>query len=232
MSRTVLLVPRRADGSVRDRLWAFCQAQWRKDHPDFDIFEGHHEATEGPFNRSAAINRAAKAAGEFDTAVIIDSDVLIDAAQVRAGLALAQNFDRVIIPFREYHSLTQHGTSRILSGWKGDYRTVSTARHLDSVSCVVMVPRVLWDTVGGFDERFIDWGWEDRAFAWATDAIAGHLRLNGALWHLWHPIAPGRNHLAAQYKVNTGLAAQYRHAASTDWDAMMRVLAQPGGPLG
>ena len=229
--RTVLLVPRRADGGIRDRLWEFCRDVWRTEHPSFEIFEGHHNADEGLFNRSMAVNRAAEAAGDFDTAVVIDSDILIHRDNVRAGLALVERFNRVVFPFRVYQSLSQNGTSRIMAGWKGDWLTVAAKAYWDSVSCVVMVPRALWDQVGGFDERFVGWGWEDTAFACATDAVSGRLRLEGTLWHLWHPQSPERNTKTVEYKASYRLALQYRHATHVGWDAMLDVLTQPGGPL-
>lgn len=204
---------------------------WETEHPSFEIIEGHHDAAEGKFNRSIAVNRAAAAAGAWDTAVIIDADVLIHRTNVRAGLVLAQRFNRVVIPFRVYQSLSQIGTSRIMAGWKGDWTTVSAKAYWDSVSCVVMVPRALWDQVGGFDERFVGWGWEDTAFACSTDTVSGRLRLEGTLWHLWHPQSPERNTKTAEYRASANLAVQYRNAAHVGWDAMLRVLQQPGGPL-
>ena len=227
--RTVLAVPRRADGGVRDRLWEYCRQQWRTDHPDLDIIEGHHD--DGPFNRSAAVNRAARAAGDFDCIVIIDADVLIQAAQVRAGIELATRFNRVVFPFRVYRSVSQSGTSRIMNGWTGDWRQTSIQAYWDSVSCVVIVPRALWDQVGGMDERFVGWGWEDTAFACATDAVSGRLRLDGTLWHLWHPASPERNPKTVEYRASRDLAAQYRNAAHVGWEAMLPILKQPGGPL-
>lgn len=204
---------------------------WVDEHPDLTIVEGYHEPSEGPFNRSAAVNRAATAAGDWDLAVIIDADILIHADNVRAGLVLAGRFNRVVIPFRVYHSLSQQGTSRIMAGWSGDWSKVSVRAYWDSVSCVVMLQRALWDRVGGMDERFSGWGWEDTAFACATDAVSGRLRLEGDLWHLWHPQSPERNTKTPEYIASAHLARQYRDASHIGWDAMRLVLAQPGGPL-
>jgi GT2 family glycosyltransferase len=227
--RTVIAVPRRPDGGIRDRLWDYCRHQWRTEHPGLEIFEGQPDP--GPFNRSQAINRAARAAGDFDTIVVIDGDVLIHPDQVRAGLGLVERFDRVVFPFRVYRSVSQAGTSRIMNGWTGDWAQVSIQAYWDSVSCVVMVPRAVWDQVGGFDERFVGWGWEDTAFACATDTVSGRLRVAGPLWHLWHPASPERNSRTVEYRANRELATQYRNAAHVGWDAMLPVLKQPGGPL-
>ena len=85
--RTVFLVPRRADGGHRDKVWAWCRRRWETLFPDVPIYEGHHD--EGLFNRSAAINNAARAAdadGHWDLAIVIDSDVLLPLTQVRAAI--------------------------------------------------------------------------------------------------------------------------------------------------
>jgi hypothetical protein len=73
--RTVFLVPRRNDGGHRDKLWEYARARWEKYLPDVEIFEGHHDR--GSFNRAAAINRAARAAGAWDLGIVIDSDVMM-----------------------------------------------------------------------------------------------------------------------------------------------------------
>ena len=71
---TVILVPRRDDNGYRDELWAWTQGWWEREQSHMPIIEGYH--TDGLFNRSAAINTAARIAGDWDVAVIIDADVI------------------------------------------------------------------------------------------------------------------------------------------------------------
>ena len=71
---TVILVPRRDDNGYRDELWAWTKAWWEREQSHMPIIEGYH--TDGLFNRSAAINTAARIAGDWDVAVIIDADVI------------------------------------------------------------------------------------------------------------------------------------------------------------
>ena len=35
-----VLVPRRADGGRRDRLWEFCRKWWEAEHPGYELIEG------------------------------------------------------------------------------------------------------------------------------------------------------------------------------------------------
>ena len=60
--RTVILVPYRSDGDRRDQLWDFTRNWLQRHHPDYPIYLG--PSPDGPFNRSAAINQAARDAGE------------------------------------------------------------------------------------------------------------------------------------------------------------------------
>src|SRR5688500_4221600 len=99
--KTVILVPRREGFADRDRIWAWCKAWWSERHPDWPIFEGHHEASEGLFNRSAAVNRAAAKAGDWDVAVIIDADVICDVERTRKAAQMAHATGRMVLPYDE-----------------------------------------------------------------------------------------------------------------------------------
>lgn len=73
----VVLVPWRADNGQRSDIWAYTRKQiWGLRHPGWPIVEG--VAPDGPFNRSAAINAAAETAGDWDVAVIADSDTFTE----------------------------------------------------------------------------------------------------------------------------------------------------------
>src|SRR5690606_4492067 len=63
----------------------------------------------------------------------------------------------------------------------------------DHRSICIVVPRVVFEAVGGFDEGYRSWGAEDDAF-WhaATLASGAPLRVPGAAYHLWHPPASTR----------------------------------------
>ena len=49
--------------------------------------------------------------------------------------------------------------------------------------------------MNGFDENFVGWGGEDNAFKLACDQILGPVkRLDGPLFHLWHPPTERNSH--------------------------------------
>jgi hypothetical protein len=223
---TVILVPRRDDGGERDALWAFARKHW--EGMGVPIFCGDH--LDGPFNRGAGINTAAKLAGDWDTAIIIDSDVLIELAKVSLAVECAQRFQRVVHPFREYHALTPGGTKAIMNGFSGNWKGHVKYTWWINMSCCVVVPRSVWNEVGGFDERFVGWGWEDVAFIQSTDCLTGnHLRFYGDLWHLYHHRSPENNHASPLYNASKVLATRYIESRY-DPDAMRSLLREPGGP--
>jgi hypothetical protein len=85
-----------------------------------------------------------------------------------------------------------------------------------SWSCCFVVPRAVWDNLGGFDERFKGWGWEDMAFQSVVCGLYGHERLDGDVWHLWHPRAEERirrgTPLHPAYVANRMLGRRYMWA--------------------
>lgn len=216
-----IIVPRLADGGERDRLWAYCRRHWEAELPALEIVEGHHEGDE-PFNRSAAINRAAE--GEWDVAVVLDSDSIVDRDQVLAGVELAAKSGELVLPFTNRNMVSEDGTKQILGGYRGSWRRWAKHRERDRVSCCVVVPRALWDAVGGFDERFEGWGGEDEAFEAACRALAGTRRLPGDLWHLHHAPSPHHDHGTPLYRQALRLTQRYREA---DEAGMRRLLAEP-----
>ena len=52
---------------------------------------------------------------------------------------------------------------------------------------LLVITHEAWDTVGGFDESFIGWGYEDSAMTMSLMRAGLWERLPGECWHLWHP---------------------------------------------
>ena len=71
-TRPAILVPRRADGGIRDLRWEQARERWEKF--GWPIHVGYHD--DGPFNASAARNAAA-AQGDWDVAVFVDADTIV-----------------------------------------------------------------------------------------------------------------------------------------------------------
>jgi GT2 family glycosyltransferase len=218
-----IVVPRLADGGERDRLWEYCRRHWETELPALEIFEGHHEG-DGPFNRAAAINCAAE--GEWDFAVILDSDTILDAEQVISGIELAQETGAMVLPYKQRNMVSQAGTREILGGYEGNWERWVEAREQNRVSCCVIVPRPLWEAAGGFDERFEGWGGEDEAFEAACRGVGGVQRLPGANWHLWHALSPHSDTSTPMYRQALRLCQRY---TSADRDAMAALLAEDRG---
>lgn len=222
--RSVILVPRREGFPDRDALWRFCRPWWGGVLPDLTIYEGHHEL--GLFNRSAALNRASAMAGEWDVALVIDSDVVCDPARVREALRLAAETGNMVLPFDVRRDLNGRGTAKVIEGYQGSWKPYIWRSWKDQHSSVVAIPRRLWDAVGGFDEGFSGWGMEDTAFAIACEVIGGvrAIHLPGELWHLFHAPAP-EGHKGPATLRNRARGERYK-AAWTDPDAIRALVAE------
>lgn len=219
------IVPRRGDGGYRDGIWEFCRRWWCERVPEFGIVTG--ASPDGPFNRSAAVNDAARNAEPWDVAIVIDADVIADPWQVRIAANTAYTTGDVVLGFTTYHGLTPRATRRVIAGVEEPSprgRLVTKREHESSIVCV---RHDTWDTIGGFDEAFVGWGQEDVAFAAAARVLAGVRRVPGDVYHLWHERTRERIKSAATYRANQERGRMYR--ATTDPDAMRDLVS--GRPI-
>lgn len=185
--KTVVLVPFRADRGHRDRLWHHLRDNYWPNLP-YPVVVGHHD--DGPFNRSRAVNAAAVNAGDWDVAVIADSDTWVPVRQLMQAVELAGTVHRLSSALTAVAELDPRCTAQILDGTI-DFLNIGLdcvrTSELATQSSIIAVPKNLWDRIGGFDEKFCGWGGEDNAFWRAATIMGGHPnRVEGYAYHLWH----------------------------------------------
>lgn len=197
--RTVILVPRRADHGRRDELWKFTKKWLTKHYPDYTIIEGNCPDDE-PFNRSKAINHAAKLAGDWDMAVIHDGDNICDLDSFARAINHAHTNQVMTFPAAAYYYLDRKSSDQIMAGnslWfiapqiynvRPGYAPFLIHKH---VSGVQMVPRSVWDKTGGFVENLTGWGSDDSIFTVLCNTLGGGIEwLDGVIYHLIHDHSP------------------------------------------
>lgn len=147
----------------------------------YEIVEGDRE---GPWSRGAAINAAARAAGDWDLALLADADTIPDPDATEVALKLASETGGGVRPHDHLQRLTPSGSLVFARG--GDLEP----RHIETEfpgGGLLAVARSGWDRVGGFDERFVGWGYEDTVFNIHLLSVADWDRVEGTVLHLFHP---------------------------------------------
>lgn len=188
----VVLVPRRDDGGRRDQLWAYVRNRWQTEHPEWGIHEGHHD--DGPFNRSAAINRAAESAGVWDVGIIADSDSFVGPDQIDAAVETCARTGQMTLAYDRFAYLSHAMSNAVMTGYTGSWWDGVEWYLPGSCSSMVVVARPVWDESEGFDEGFVGWGGEDIGASHKFQTFGGGLqRIKGEVWHLWHPPAVHAN---------------------------------------
>jgi hypothetical protein len=191
-----VVVPYRYLDDERHALFEWAVTRWHRLLPDADINVAAGPA--GPFNRAAAIN-AAVARARASTIVVADADVIVS----RAGLAAALADPRWGFPFDVYYTMTEAWTAAALTADPGDELAALLTepdpahvvhRHPGAVAApcesgCLIVARADLDRVGGFDESYVGWGYEDRAFVGTMRAhVAEPRRRRANALHLCHPV--------------------------------------------
>lgn len=221
-----VLVPRRADHGRRDQVWAWLKNRWAAELPDWGVYEGHDNA-DRPFSRSAAINSAADLAGDWDVAVIADADSFVSTTALLEAVEVATTSGtEFVLCYDLFNYLNRRMSDQIMGGYLGMWETGVEWSMPGTCSSMIVVTRRLWDEVRGFDERFVGWGFEDVGFSHACQTFGNGLRrIEGPVWHLWHPASTENSHQSPVWHTNRDLAERY-HEAAYDRDRMAKLIAE------
>lgn len=263
--RVGVCIPWAPDEAWREMSHRWCTEFWRS--LDLPVFEAADPT--GNTNRSAMRNAAADqaiAAG-CEVLVFADADTFAPAAQIWAAVHLAAEREQLVLAFTEYTRATRDATEMIRRASPDEVGRRFIKQVLEfggetrmtHASGLVVVPVDLFERVGGFDTRFVRWGFEDRAFWLACNTFAGVApRIHGPAVHWWHPPAGDKDREHPAHVEAAALARRYYVAAAwvpdvgavqqaiamgqippidlaedaaPDPEAMRQLLAEPGGPL-
>jgi hypothetical protein len=161
-----------------------------KQLPGVEVIYADDGGVDGePFNVSRAVNRArAQASGKYLVVFGCDHvppspDRMRWIRELLDRLPWAGIFDRTL-------ELTATGTTKVLEGDNPADRLYGAAT-IPACQGIIAVRAEVWDEIGGMDERFAGWGFEDTALREALAAVFpdGHGGGDGYVLALWHPLA-------------------------------------------
>lgn len=223
MTDVSILIPWRKGDTQRESILRWTQLRWLELLPQAELVVAGHDGE--PFSRSRARNNAF--ANSFgDLLVLADADTVVPDRQAIDDAIEAAEAGHWVLPYETYYNATQVDTALLLDR-RPSLDIAEPARWEfrlgDSISGVIVLPRAAYEAVGGYDESFVGWGFEDRAFADALNTLWGPCqRLPGYVVHLWHPVGPAEAFGNPFIRDNQSRWLQYRRATGNP--AAMREL--------
>jgi hypothetical protein len=141
------------------------------------------DPTGGTFSPGLARNAGAELALSVDPGlellVFNDADSIVPHEQMRAAAELALAEPGLVYAYSDYLRLDLDGNP------------IAHLRAPGSHACVALSVEC-FDELGGYDERFEGWGYEDLELAHRAAARWPLRRCAGVATHYWHPPAGGR----------------------------------------
>lgn len=132
------------------------------------------------FNLSAARNEAVREA-QADIVIVADADTVPELGAIKAALRQLQRY-MVIYPFNSYRYLedVEPTPDLVLGSQPGAKEWRNSVGGL-----FVTMTETYW-SVGGHDEGFERWGYEDNAFHMAAETLGRVVRLAGTVYAFGH----------------------------------------------
>lgn len=187
--RASILVSYSPDGGHRDVSWGWAKQRWERQFPDYPMYIGASIGIHG-FQQTVAANKAASQSND-DVYIFTDCDTVTDSEWVREAVEQVGSGEIPWALYNDCHKLDEASTIQTLQSDPGDPITSYTTEYRNSgisVGGIVIVPRLGFEEVGGYDERFTVWGPYDSCFSFAMDTMWGkHVRFDSTIYHLWHP---------------------------------------------
>jgi hypothetical protein len=139
------------------------------------------------FSKAKTVNRIMHPDySDVDVIVLNDADSLCPADQIREAIRLAFEQPGLVFAYTSYCRLDQR-TTEGLSHWSQAFEAPVEREIEDSGSqgCAAISRRCFLE-LGGYDERYVGWGYEDLEFARRANLRWRNRRVEGDLTHLWH----------------------------------------------
>ena len=179
---------------------------------------------EGEFSRARVRNEAVRRAGS-GVVVLCDADTLPEEQALRDAIDGAARDGRLHLPYTRYRALSPEGTLAVYARGVDPMDAPVEDESRRPIGGVWVISVDAWWAVGGMDEEFKGWGFEDDSFFVAANVLLGDtVRHEGAITHLHHKSAA--NLRSPSYRTNRARHQQYVRARRNP-EAMRRLTGAP-----
>jgi hypothetical protein len=181
-----------------------------------------------PWSYAAGANRARAMVGERASQILlVGADHIppspAELQRIRTGL----EDHPWLAAFSSVAEYSERTTDKIIAGLD-PARVAPDGRRVRVCVPILAMWASVFDSLGGMDQRYVGWGYEDSALRLALRTVypEGNDVGEGSIRALWHPRATRRF-----LPDNLERFMAYERAAADGPDAMFAHLATPGGPL-
>lgn len=215
LEKVSIIIPFQTDNGPRAEAFKWIKQYYERIMPEAELCLGIIDNDK--INKSKAVNLAAKKATR-EIFVIADADIVYDPKLIVKAIEVL-NESAWVVPFTEIYDIERSGTERLIQTeptWPFDVKSEECTKanwiYTGFAGKLIVIPKVNFEAVGGFDERFSGWGGEDDAFSLSVQTLCGKLaNVTGEIYHVWHPVSNyGTN---PNGKANLELLNRYKRAS-------------------